>query len=87
MISFQKVLMYESVGKMLDEQHSLIGNFFIMSTEFNKNISDWSHSYTDHKNGIDFFMRLVKWPKIAVKKCQNLIFKVNSQRQKSSESF
>ena len=63
------------------------GKFFIMSTEFNKNISDWSHSYTDHKNGIDFFMRLVKWPKIAVKKCQNLIFKVNFQRQKINRIF
>ena len=61
--------------------------FFIMSTEFNKNISDWSHSYTDHKNGIAFFMRLVKWPKIAVKKCQNLIFKVDFQHQKSFDSF
>ena len=39
------------------------------------------------KNGFDFFMRLVKWPKIAVKKCQNLIFKVNFQCQKSSGSF
>ena len=55
--------------------------------EFDKNISDWSHSCTDHKNGIDFFMRLVKWPKIDVKKCQNLIFKVDFQCQKSSESF
>ena len=35
-----------------------------MSTEFDKNISDW----TDHKNGNDFIMSLVKWPKIAVKK-------------------
>ena len=25
----------------------------------------------DHKNGIDFYMRLVKWPQIAVKKKQN----------------
>ena len=33
------------------------------------------------------FSWLVKWPKIAVKKCQNLIFKVNFQRQKSPESF
>ena len=61
--------------------------FFIMSMEFDKNISDWSHSCTDHKNGIDFFMRLVKWPKIDIKKCQNLIFKVDFQYQKSSESF
>ena len=27
-------------------------------------------TYTDYKNGFDFFMRLVKWPKIAVKKSQ-----------------
>ena len=46
------------------------GKFFIMSTEFDKNISDWSHDCTDHKNGNDFFMSLVKWPKIAVKKSQ-----------------
>ena len=46
--------------------------FFIMSTEFDKNISDWSYDCTDHKNDIDFFMRLVKWPKIAVKKSQIL---------------
>ena len=58
-----------------------------MSMEFDKNISDWSHSCTDHKNGIDFFMRLVKWPKIVVKKCQSLIFNVNFQRQKLTESF
>jgi len=59
------------------------GQFFIMSTEFDKNISD----YTDHKNAFDFFMKLVKWPKIAIKKCQYLIFKVNFQLQKSSKSF
>ena len=46
------------------------GKFFIMSTEFDKNISDWSHDCTDHKNGNDFFMSLVKWPKITVKKSQ-----------------
>ena len=45
-------------------------NFFIMSTEFDKNISDWSYEFTDHENGIGFFMRLFKWPKIAVKKSQ-----------------
>ena len=39
-------------------------NFFNMSTEFDKNISDCSYDYTDHKNDINFFMRLVKWPKI-----------------------
>ena len=42
--------------------------FFIMLTEFDKNISDWSHDCTDHKNGNDFFTSLVKWPKIVVKK-------------------
>ena len=36
---------------------------------------------------LNFFMRLVKWPKIDVKKCQNPIFKVNFQCQKSSEPF
>ena len=44
--------------------------FFIMSTEFDKNISDWRHDCTDYKNDLDFFLRLVKWPKIAVKKSQ-----------------
>ena len=44
--------------------------FFIMSTEFDKNISDRSHDGTDHKNGNDFFMSLLKWPKIAAKKSQ-----------------
>ena len=39
-----------------------------MSTEFDKNISDWSHDCIDHKNGNDFFVRLVKWPKITVQK-------------------
>ena len=48
-----------------------IGKFFIMSTEFDKNISDWGYDSTDHKNGIDFFLRLVKWPKIDVKNPSN----------------
>ena len=61
--------------------------FFIMSTEFDKNISDWRYDCTDWKNRFDCFMRLVKWPKIAVKKWQNLIYKVNFQRKKSSESL
>ena len=39
------------------------------------------------KTVLIFFMRLVKWPKIAVTKCQNLIFKVNFQGQKSSKSL
>ena len=50
--------------------HKNIGKFFIMSTEFDKNILDWSHDGTDHKNGNDFFMSFAKWPKIAVKKSQ-----------------
>ena len=37
-----------------------------MSTEFDKYISD----YTDYKNDLDFFFRLVKRPKIAVKKAK-----------------
>ena len=60
--------------KTLLEQNSAFSKFFIMSTEFEKNISDWRHDGLDHKNGFDFFMRLVNWPKIAVKKCQNLTF-------------
>ena len=39
--------------------------FFIMSTEFDKNISNRRY---DYKNDLDFFLRLFKWPKIAVKK-------------------
>ena len=54
--------------------------FFIMSTEFGKIISD-------HKNGIDFFMRLVKWPKIDFKKCQNLIFNVKNSSNLSKKIF
>ena len=41
-----------------------------MSTEFDKNISDWRHDCTGYKNDLDCFFRLVKWPKIAVKKSQ-----------------
>ena len=44
-----------------------------MSTEFDKNISDCSHDPTDHKNGNDFFMSLIKWPKIAIKKKPNCL--------------
>ena len=51
-----------------------------MSTEFDKNISNWRYDCTDHKNGFDFFMRLVKWPKIAVKKVPKSEF----QRQSSA---
>ena len=65
------------------------GMFFTMSIGFDKNISNCSPDCADRKNTIDFFfMKLfLKWSKIAVKKCQNLIFKVNFHRQKSSESF
>ena len=37
---------------------------FIMSTEFDKNISDSSHDCTDYKNSNVFFMSLFKWPKM-----------------------
>ena len=63
-----------------------IGKFFIMSTEFDKKhfrLMVWLHW---SQKWIQFFMRLFKWPKIAIKKYQNLIFKVNFQHQKSSES-
>ena len=63
------------------------GNFFIMSTEFDKYISDRSYDCTDHKNGIDFFMRPFKWPKIDVKKCQNLIFNVKNPSNLSKKNF
>ena len=44
--------------------------FFIMSTEFDKNISDWRYNCIGYKNDLVFFLRLLKWPKIAVKKSQ-----------------
>ena len=37
------------------------GKFFTMSVEFEKVSS--SSDCNDHKNGIDFYMRLVKWQK------------------------
>ena len=50
-----------------------------MSTEFDENISDSSHDCTDHKNGIDFLVRLDKWPKIAAKKCQMFAYVLNNE--------
>ena len=49
---------------------SCLYKFFIMSTEFDTNISEWRYECTDYKNDFDVFFRLVKWPKIAVKKSQ-----------------
>ena len=49
------------------------GNFFNMSMESDKNISTWSPDCVDHKNSTHYYMKLVQ--KIAVKNCQNLIFK------------
>ena len=77
----------DSNGFKLKRKLGTLGKLFIMSAEVNKNISDSSHSCTDQKNGFEFFMRFVKWPKIDVKKCQNPIFKVDFQCPKSSESF
>ena len=57
-----------------------MSKFFMMSMEFDKNISDRRHDCTDYKNDLDFILRLVKWPKIAVKKGQ--IFQ-KFQEQKS----
>ena len=60
------------LGIELDTEKNVYYNytskFFIMSPEFDKNISDWWHDCTDYKNDLDFFLRLGKWPKIAVKK-------------------
>ena len=59
--------------KKFDNTYSILSTkvtqskFFIMSMEFDKNISDRRHDCTDYKNELDF-LRLVKWPKIAVKK-------------------
>ena len=37
--------------------------FFIMSTEFDKNISDWGYDSTDHKNVIDLSWDLLNGQK------------------------
>jgi len=37
-----------------------------MSTEFDKDISDLSPDCTNNKTRIDFYFRLVKWPKLAI---------------------
>ena len=69
--------------------------FFIISTEFNKNIIERSHGCQHHKNEIDFFMRLDKWPKIAVNKefffrnfrnksCSILMLNKNGKNKKCS---
>ena len=46
----------EIYSEELAALHWGAGKFFIMSTEFDKNISDWGHDCTDHENGIGFFM-------------------------------
>ena len=44
--------------------------FFPLSTESNKKkVSEWSQDCTDYKTSLDFFMTLLKWPKMDVKKC------------------
>ena len=43
-------------------------NFSSCQRNLIKNISDWRYDCTDYKYGFDFFLRLVKWPKISVKK-------------------
>ena len=49
-LELPKQIFSSSANLDLDE-----GKFFIMSTEVDKNISDWSYECTDQKNGIDFF--------------------------------
>ena len=65
------VLMYNTSSSGKITVSITVDKFFIMSMKFDKIILDWSHYCTDYKNGLDFFFRLVKWPKIAVKKSQN----------------
>ena len=43
-----------------------------MSAEFDKNISVWRYDCTDHRNGFDFFMKLVKWSILNAKNHPNL---------------
>ena len=51
-----------------NKSHSIL-----MLHKIDKDVSDWSHDCTDPKNGNDFFMSLVKWPKMAVKKANIFI--------------
>ena len=86
-------LRHGHVVHVLEIIHSInLDKFFIMSTEFDKDISDnWSYDCTDHKNDIDFFMRLFKWPKIDVKKCQiwfsKSIFNIKNHSNLSKKHF
>ena len=50
----------KKVGMKSTISYSDCSKFFIISTEFDKNISDWSYDCTDEKNGFDLFIRLVK---------------------------
>ena len=52
----------------VEQPASTSSKFFTISTEFDKNISDWSLDYTNHKNGIDICLRLVKCPKNSCQK-------------------
>ena len=65
-----KELKLDTTVESMNFGNKLNCKFFIMSTEFDKNISDRRYDCTDHKNGNDFFMSLVKRPKIAFKKSQ-----------------
>ena len=61
-------LVVGTASRKVSAQHN--SKFFIISTEFDKNLSDWRHYCTDYKNDLDFFLRLTKWPKIAAKKAK-----------------
>ena len=57
------------------QAEAAILNFSPISQKIFQNLLDWGQDFTDHKNCIDFFLiRLVKWPKVTVKKWQNLTF-------------
>ena len=68
-------------------QRWAVVNFSPCQWNLIKNISGWNPDYTDDKNSNGFYIRLVKWTTIPVKKCQNLIVKVNFQRLKPSKFF
>ena len=48
--------------------YNLVVTFSSFQRNLIKKISDWMYDCTDYKNDFDFFITLVKWWKIAVKK-------------------
>ena len=50
-------------SKLWKHPQNTNSKFFIMSMEFDKNISDWRHDCTDYKNDLDFFPRTCEMAK------------------------